>query len=114
MTKDISSPPILDINSAVKGFISGGFMGLGVFSGWDIVSGVILFGAGFLIFLDSLMPSDRMMYVVTSVFSMIIGILLSFFAAVSAIHLPLFVVLLLLAAVTYIDKLKRMRSMVRR
>jgi len=110
MREEVKNPPLMSIRVAAKGFIGGGFMGFAVFAPWDAISRIVLFVIGVIVFLDSLMPSDRVMYVVTSVFSMIVGGLISFFSEISGMEIAYLAVVLIVAALVYMDKIRRMKS----
>ncbi len=111
MADEIRNPPIVNLLSAVKGFLGGGLMTLAVFTPWDAVGRIILFFIGFIIFVDAVMPVDRSLYAVTSVFSLIIGGIIGFFAAVTGSGFIYLAVLLVIAVVVYVDKIRRMREL---
>jgi hypothetical protein len=113
MREDVHNPPLLNLISAIKGFLAGGFMSLAVFTEWDPVARVLLFVIGFFMFVDAVMPVDRGLYAVTSVFFLIVGGLIGFFTAVAGSGLAYLVLMLIAAVVIYLDKLRRMREAIK-
>jgi hypothetical protein len=114
MREDVQNPPIINLYSAIKGFLSGGFMALSVFTPWDPVARIILIIIGFIIFVDAVMPVDRALYAVTSAFFFIIGGLLGFFTGVAGSGFVFFVLIIIIAVVVYLDKIRRMRELAKK
>lgn len=110
MREDVHNPPMMNLISAIKGFLAGGFMSLAIFTEWDPVARVLLFIIGFIMFVDAVMPVDRGLYAVTSVFFLIIGGLMGFFTGISGSGFAFLVILLIIAVVIYLDKIRRMRD----
>jgi hypothetical protein len=79
-----------------------------------VISAFILFVIGFLVFLDAIMPSDRMMYVATTVFFLILGFLTAFFSSVSSMQLALFLLILVVGIVVYLDRIRKMHRAIRK
>ena len=114
MREEVHNPPLMNALSAVKGFLAGGFMALAVFTPWDPIGRVVLFIIGFIMFVDAVMPVDRSLYAVTSVLFLIIGGLIGFFTAVAGSGLAYLIVIIIVAIVVYIDKIRRMRELGKR
>ena len=110
MREGVQNPPILSFLSGMKGLIAGGLMALALFTSWDPVGRIVLFIMGFISLIDSTMPVDRKLYAVTSMFFLIVGGLIGFFTAVSGSGLVFLVALLIITAVVYLDKIRRMRD----
>jgi|GEM_PF-2229542 len=108
MREDVHNPPIISFLSAIKGFLGGGFMALAAFTPWDPVGRTVLFLIGFITFVDSVMPVDRKLYAATTVFFFIIGGLAGFFTAISGSGIAYLILLLVIAVIVYIDKIRRM------
>jgi len=111
MREEIQNPPIMSFLTAIKGFISGGLMGLAAFTAWDPVGRTVLFVLGFIVLVDSVMPVDRKLYVITSIFFLIIGGLLAFFTAFAGSGMTYLIILLVAAVITYLDKIRRMHKL---
>jgi len=108
MREEVHNPPIISLLSAIKGFLGGGFMALAIFTDWDPVGRTVLFVIGLIAVLDSVMPVDRKLYAATTMFFLIVGGLMGFFTALSGSGLAYLVLLLAVAIVVYLDKIRRM------
>ena len=93
---------------ALKGFTAASFMALGAFSAWEPVSRAILFLIGFAILVDAIMPVDRSLYAVTCVFFFVLGGLFGFFAWAAGAGMAYLAITILMAAVVYLDRLRRL------
>lgn len=111
MREDVHNPPLLSLLGALKGFLGGGLMALAAFTQWDPVGRALLFVIGFIIFVDAVMPFDRGLYAVTSVFFLIIGALIGFFTGLAGSGFAYLILLLLIAVVVYLDKIRRMHQL---
>ncbi len=71
--EEIETEPISNFRSVVMGFFSGTFMGAGIFASYGAMLQFVLFVIGFLIVVDTVFPSGRRMYGLTTVFFLLLG-----------------------------------------
>ncbi len=85
----------------------------GLFVPYGAALQVILFIIGFLVFLDSVIPANRGIYVITSVFFLLIGAIIEFALAVAdatyASANAWLIIIFLLTVVIYLVRLGKLR-----
>lgn len=83
MERDVESVPIVGKISALKGFLSGSLMAGGLFVPYGAALQAVLFIIGFLVFLDTIIPANKGLYGVTTIFFLFIGAVIEFALAVA-------------------------------
>lgn len=111
MERQVDYVPIVGKLSALKGFLSGSLMAGGLFVPYGAVLQAILFIIGFLVFLDSVIPVNRGIYVITSVFFLLTGAVIEFILAATNITAAStwVIILFLLTLVIHFVRLGKLR-----
>jgi hypothetical protein len=110
MERQVDYVPIVGKLSALKGFLSGSLMAGGLFIPYGAALQAILFIIGFLVFLDSVIPANKGIYVITTIFFLLIGTIIEFVLAATNITAASlwFILMFLLTVVIYLVRLGKL------
>jgi hypothetical protein len=107
MDRDVEYTPIIGKMGALKGFISGTLMAGGLFVSYGAALQAALFIIGLLVFMDAIIPANRGLFAISTVFFMLVGAVIEFVASAADAAAGAWpAVMLMLAAVIYAARLK--------
>ncbi len=105
MVERITTVPLVDWSSMLKGFISGCLMAGGLFNpAFGPGVQIILFIVGFVVFLDDVTPSGRGAYIYVSIFSLLLSAFITFFFSVAGYAVPWLVFIAVITAAVYLHR----------
>ncbi|MFQ5648000.1 MAG: hypothetical protein ACE5FW_02080 [Candidatus Aenigmatarchaeota archaeon] len=104
MKREVGTPPLTHWKSALKGFLGGSLLSLGVFVPWGFGIQALIFLVGLFVMLETILPFGAYPYIVTAVVSAMAGIVVSYLFFLFGQALPWAVLILLLAALAYLYK----------
>jgi len=108
MRREISAPPLISLKSALKGFLGGSLLSLGVFASWGFGIQALIFLVGFFVMLETFLPFGAYPYIVTAVVFAIAGIVASYLIILAGQDLVWTAIVLIITAAVYLYKSVRM------